>query len=255
MDAPFHLNSVRYALVVGAGHGIGLEVVKHLIQNSKAHVFALFSDKSRAGDLFHLKEKYPERVTYHQVGWKDEAALEKFFAHLNEQKIKFDFVVNTVGVLHSGNLEPEKSLRQVNFQSLTESFQVNAFLTPLLAKFLRPCFERKRTFLFAALSAMVGSIEDNSSGGWYSYRASKTALNMFIKNISLEFKRSFPSSVVLAIHPGTTHTQLSRPFSGNVKHQVWEPGDTATHLFNVFEAKSVEHTGRFYNWDGTQIPW
>lgn len=255
MDVPFYLNSVRCALVVGAGHGIGLEAAKHLIQNSKAQVHALFSEKPRADGLFKLQEKYPERVTCHQVGWKDEADLEELFVRLSEQQIKFDFVLNTVGVLHGGNLGPEKSLRQVNLENLTESFQVNAFLTPLLAKFLRPCLERKRTFLFAALSAMVGSIEDNSSGGWYSYRASKTALNMFIKNISLEFKRSFPSSVVLAIHPGTTHTQLSSPFSSNVKHRVWEPEDTAAHLFDVFEAKSVEHTGRFYNWDGTQIPW
>lgn len=150
-------------------------------------------------------------------------------------------ILNTVGVLHSSTLGPEKSLREISFATLTESFQVNAFLTPLIAKHAKPCLDRKGPFLMAALSAMVGSIADNSSGGWYSYRASKTALNMFIKNISLEFKRSFPESIVLAIHPGTTDTGPSRPFSKNVKHQIWTAEQTAQHLFVSSPDKFLVH--------------
>lgn len=255
MSSSFHLDKVQNALVVGAGHGIGLALVKQLLKHSTACVHAFYSSEPRAFELLELKQEFFERVVCHQVSWVDESSLEKAFTFLSQKRLKFDFVINAVGVLHTEKFGPEKSLRELNLESLTESFQVNAFLTPILAKYLRPCLDRKKTFLFAALSAMVGSIEDNSSGGWYSYRASKTALNMFIKNISLEFRRSFPSSIVLAIHPGTTHTPLSKPFSGNVKHQIWEPSETASHLFNVFEGKSLEQTGCFYNWDGTQIPW
>lgn len=255
MSSLFHLASLKNALVVGAGHGIGFEVVKYILKNSESQVYALYSDTQRARPLLDLRKEAGERVFCHQVDWLDEQQLEYIFNEFSQRKVKFDLILNTVGVLHSESLGPEKSLKEVSFESLTRSFQTNAFLTPLIAKYARPCLDRKKPFMLSALSAMVGSIEDNSSGGWYSYRASKTALNMFVKNISLEFKRSFPSSIVLAIHPGTTHTDLSRPFSKNVKHQIWTAEQTAEHLFKVFESKSVEQTGRFYNWDGRLIPW
>lgn len=255
MSSSFHLTSLENALVVGGGHGIGFEAVKYILKKSKAQVYVLYSNASRGRPLLDLSQSEHKRVLCYQVDWRDEQKLEDVFSRFSQEKIKFDLILNTVGVLHSRTLGPEKSLRDIGLASLTESFQVNAFLTPLIAKYARSCLDRKKTFLMSTLSAMVGSIEDNSSGGWYSYRASKTALNMFIKNISLEFKRSFPSSVVLAVHPGTTHTELSKPFSKNVKHQVWSAEQTAAHLFDVFEFKSVEHTGNFYNWDGRLIPW
>jgi len=255
VDTSFHLKFVKTALVVGAGHGIGLEIARHILNKSDANVHCLYSNESRAEELFRLQSEYKDRIFSHQVNWLHEETLKEVFSTFKDQNQKFDLVLNAVGVLYNERLEPEKSLRQVSMEGLTESFQVNSFLTPLVAKYLRPCLDRKKIVFFAALSAMVGSIEDNSSGGWYSYRASKTALNMFVKNISLEFKRSFPASIVLAIHPGTTNTRLSNPFSKNVKHQIWTSEQTAQHLFEVFESKNVEHTGRFYNWDGTLIPW
>ena len=103
---------------------------------------------------------------------------------------------------------------------------------------------------------MVGSIGDNRLGGWYGYRASKAALNQLLRTLSIECKRTHPGLCVTAIHPGTTDTQLSQPFQGNVKPgKLYTPEQSAKRIIEVVMQGSPEDTGRFVNWDGKTIPW
>lgn len=156
-------------------------------------------------------------------------------------------------MLEGESFGPEKSLRDINIDNLTQVFQVNSFVTPLWAKYLKKKFSKESPSIFATLSAMVGSIEENEIGGWYGYRASKTALNMFVKTISIEFERSRLKTSVVAIHPGTTKTELSQNFLKGIKHKVWEPKGAAQNILNVLEKCPEEGTGLFKNWDGRTI--
>ena len=102
---------------------------------------------------------------------------------------------------------------------------------------------------------MVGSIGDNRLGGWYGYRASKAALNQFMRTLAVECRRTHPGLCVTAIHPGTTDTTLSQPFLGNVRPgKLYTPRQSAQRIIRVILEGQPEDSGRFVNWDGNPIP-
>jgi NAD(P)-dependent dehydrogenase (short-subunit alcohol dehydrogenase family) len=110
--------------------------------------------------------------------------------------------------------------------------------------------------VFASLSARVGSIGDNRLGGWYAYRGAKAAQNMFTRTLAIEWARSRRNVVCVALHPGTTDTDLSRPFQANVPaEQLFPVGRTVHQLLDVIDRLSPAHSGRFLAWDGSEIPW
>ena len=233
------------AVVFGAGHGIGLALVKKLMRTHD--IYATYRIKDKASGLLSL-----ENVACFQVDPLNEADLEKFATHFKKSHI--DLIVNSIGVLEVGK-SPEKSFRSMDLDTMKEVFSINAFITPLIAKYFYKYFSRDSQSVFATLSAMVGSIGDNKIGGWDSYRASKTALNMFNKNISNELSLLRIPCKVLSIHPGTTETELSEKYLKGVKHTVWNPDDTASHILDVIENHEKYDSGAFVNWDGAVLPW
>ncbi|MDX1321189.1 MAG: SDR family NAD(P)-dependent oxidoreductase, partial [Oceanospirillum sp.] len=128
--------------------------------------------------------------------------------------------------------------------------------TLLLAQHFSSALKKSTRGIFAAVSAKVGSIEDNRLGGWYSYRASKAALNMALKTLSIEWQRSHKQLCVAALHPGTTDTGLSEPFQKNVPEgKLFTPEQTGHYLLNVLEQLTPEQTGSFFSWNGETLPW
>jgi len=126
----------------------------------------------------------------------------------------------------------------------------------LLAKHLHGKFRHGRPAVFATVSAKVGSIEDNRLGGWFSYRASKAALNMCLKTLAIEWHRSLPNVAVTALHPGTTDTALSRPFQRNVPDgQLFTPEQGVTRMLNVLDGLNSADSGQFLAFDGEKLPW
>jgi NAD(P)-dependent dehydrogenase (short-subunit alcohol dehydrogenase family) len=250
------VDQINHALIFGGGHGIGLSLVKNLLSDVK-NVWVTYRKLDQAQELLRLKDQYHDSLHLFQVDPLKEKELESFFAELKEglKGDKLDLVVNSIGLLQTELGGPEKSLREISLEKLVQVFQVNAFVTPLIAKHLKPFFSKSTPSVFATLSAMVGSIGENEMGGWYAYRASKTALNMFIKNIAIEFKRQGLKTSVVSLHPGTTKTQLSEKFIGGIKHKVWEPEETAKNLIKVISTIPPEESGLFLNWDGRTILW
>ena len=123
-------------------------------------------------------------------------------------------------------------------------------------KHVLPLSPRSGKFVFASLSARVGSIGDNRLGGWYAYRASKAALNMLIRTLAIEHRRTRPSGVCVALHPGTVETALSEPFrSGVPAEKLFSPAQAAEALLAVMDRLGPEANGGFYAWDGAPIPW
>ena len=255
MSDSFSFSRLRSALIVGAGHGIGFALVQRIRALApRALVFATYRRADFAGPLLDLASG-DSLVSTFLVDPLMEDAFSCVRLH-SAFSGSLDLLINAVGTLHDESDRPERSLDALNLAQLHRTFAVNAFVTPLLARWAKPLLARDQPTAFAALSAKVGSISDNKLGGWYSYRASKSALNMFIKTIALEFGRSgLPKCSVLAIHPGTTDTTLSRPFQRGVKHQIWSPAESAEHILDTIVSASAEGTGLFKNWDGTTLSW
>lgn len=169
---------------------------------------------------------------------------------------KADWVINCVGLLHSGEHKPEKTIRRLAPEDFLLNLQVNCLPTLLLAKHFHPLLRQSQAGRFVAISARVGSIADNALGGWYSYRVSKAALNMALKNISIEWRRSLPRCSVAALHPGTVDTCLSEPFQSGLRSgQLLTPVQSADYLLGIITGLTPDNSGQFWAWDGEILPW
>lgn len=170
--------------------------------------------------------------------------------------VPYSIIVCCVGVLHNDIVQPEKRLEQLNAEALAEYFRVNTIIPALCLRFFSRLLDRNSPSKFVFLSAMVGSIADNALGGWYGYRSSKAALNMMVKTASIEVARTNKQACLAVMHPGTTQSSLSRPYSGQVKSdKYYTPEQSAQRIIEVVEQLTPEQNGNFFNWDGTQIAW
>lgn len=165
-----------------------------------------------------------------------------------------DLVIVATGLLHAPGIAPEKSWAALDPAALARLFAVNATGPALLAKHLLPRLPKGRKTVFAALSARVGSISDNRLGGWHGYRASKAALNMLVKGLSIELARRNPEALIVALHPGTVETALSEPFRGAAPKGAVTPAEAARNLLDVIDRLTPADSGGFFAFDGAPIP-
>jgi len=252
----FEIQNAQSAVVIGGGRGIGLGLVYQLLHDyPNLELFATYRSADRALGLLELEAQHASRLSTVKCDPLSEQELAELASTIKEQHKNIDLILIAPGILHLPGGSPEKSLRNIDLTQLQEVFQVNAFITPLVAKHMKKLISRSQPSAFISLSAMVGSIEDNELGGWYGYRASKTALNMFLKTIAIELQRSGFKAHVGAIHPGTTKTDLSAKFVDTVQHKVWDPQGSAKNILQVINDLNPGETGFFKNWDGTTIPW
>jgi NAD(P)-dependent dehydrogenase (short-subunit alcohol dehydrogenase family) len=165
-------------------------------------------------------------------------------------------IVVASGLLHAPGVRPERALGELDPDAFLKLLAVNALGPALIAKHFLPLTPRQRPSLFAALSARVGSLRDNRLGGWYSYRASKAALNMLLLTLAIEQRRTRPFLTCVALHPGTVATALSAPFvRGRTLEQRFEPEQAAGQLLAVMDQLTPDDSGGFFAWDGASIPW
>ena len=246
------------ALVQGASRGIGLEFVRQLLAETPVElVVATCRAPGQAGDLAALAANEP-RLRLVALDVTDESNIARAAAEVAATTDRLHLLVNCAGVLHGGGarLAPEKRLADVRQDALAASFAVNAFGPLLVAKHFEQLLAHRDRAVFASISARVGSITDNRLGGWYAYRGAKAAQNMFTKSLAIEWARSRRNVVCVALHPGTTDTGLSRPFQANVPpDKLFSPERTVRQLLEVIDRLTPAQTGRFYAWDGREIPW
>lgn len=223
-------------IVFGAGRGIGLQFVKSLLlKDSKAKVIAQFREPERAQELLGLAEEHKERLSVVRLDPGDESHLEAWTAELKSAGIEASQVFSTIGFLHNENIQPEKSSRELSSEQLHAYFQGNCVVNALIAKHCKKLFSRKSPAVFAVVSGRVGSIDDNVMGGWYGYRMAKAALNMMLKNYSIELKNSRFPVQVFSLHPGTVDTELSAPFSKSVKHQIFSSEESVEQMLKAID--------------------
>lgn len=222
------------ALVVGAPGGIGGAIADRL--------------ESQGTRVTRLS-----RSSKPPIDFADESSLSAA-AQALKANAPFDLVFVATGILHSDDFGPEKSWKMLEKSPLEQVFLVNTIGPMLAARHLLPLMPRKGRSVFAALSARVGSISDNRLGGWYGYRASKAALNQFIRTLSIELGRTHEDLVALALHPGTVDTDLSGPFQGNVPHgKLFTPDYSAEKLIAVMAEATPDDSGKHYDWAGEEV--
>jgi NAD(P)-dependent dehydrogenase (short-subunit alcohol dehydrogenase family) len=230
------------AVVIGAGGGIGSALVATLAASGRY---------SRV----HALSRHPRADDGHVGGGFIDISDEASIAHA-AQRIgpSLDLVVVATGILHEDGRMPEKALRELDGAALARILEVNTIGPALAFKHFAPLLAKDRRAVIAALSARVGSISDNRTGGWYGYRASKAALNMIVKSAAIEIARSRPQAVCVAVHPGTVDTPLSAPFQRGVQPgRLFAPTRAAAQLVSVLGNLRPEQSGRIFAWDGSEI--
>lgn len=229
----------KSAVIFGANGGIGSAVADALALDDRFDSVISFS-RSETSPV-------PVDIT-------SEKSIEVAAIWLKEQGVTPSFIFVATGLLYDDNKGPEKSLRQLDADWLLKSYQVNAIGPALIAKYFLPLMERKEAIRFAVLSARVGSISDNHLGGWYGYRAAKAALNMMVRNLSIEWSRKNDRSIIVALHPGTVDTALSKPFQSNVPDgKLFDSHRAARQLLNVLDMLKPADSGKIFAWDGAEI--
>ncbi len=228
------------AVVVGSG-GIGSALLAQLRSDGRyAQVLAL----GRSGDI--------------ALDLTDEASVAHAAAQLATAiataSAPLRLVMVASGVLQGPGVAAEKSWRDIDAAQMARAFAVNAIGPALLAKHLLPLLPREGRSVFAALSARVGSIGDNRLGGWYSYRASKAALNQLLRCAAIELRRSRPQALCVALHPGTVATPLSQPFRKSGLAVQTPPAATAQ-LLALVERLQATDSGGFFDVSGQPVPW
>jgi NAD(P)-dependent dehydrogenase (short-subunit alcohol dehydrogenase family) len=160
------------------------------------------------------------------------------------------------GVLQVDGRAPEKRLAELDAATMARALAVNAVGPALLIKHFHGLLPLRERALLGVLSARVGSIGDNRLGGWYSYRASKAALNMLLRTAAVEVARQRPLAVLAALHPGTVRSPLSAPIIGGAAAAAASPAEAARRLLSVLDALPAEGaSGSFHAWDGAPVPW
>lgn len=225
------MTQIRAALILGASGGIGRALAARLDADG-ARVTGL----SRSRDGLDLTQ--PDTVADHAARLSGTA---------------FDLIFNATGALVIDGHEPEKTTDAITAEAMAAQFALNATGAALAIRHFAPLLARQGRPVFATLSARVGSIGDNGLGGWIAYRAAKAAQNQIIRTAAIEWRRRNPGSVMVALHPGTVETALTRKYAA--RYPTITPERSAEALLAVIDSLTPKDTGSFRDWKGQVVPW
>jgi len=238
------------ALVLGASGGLAQALIAQFLADQ--HIETVIAVSSKPA---------PDSVQAESgLLWIQTEYAEPAMAEVVEQLKDYSGSISRVcichGLLHTDSLWPEKRLEDIKPEALHEIFQANAVVPALWLKLLHRVLKAKQPTIVAALSARVGSISDNRLGGWYAYRSSKSALNMLLKNIAIEYARRVKNVKLISFHPGTTDTDLSKPFQAAVPEgKLFTPEFVAERLIGIMDSAVVDGQLSYLDWDNKTIPY
>ena len=236
---------LKNIVIIGSAGALGNALTTQVSLSNPDAVIHAFSRKESLAEL--------KNISTHVIDYGSEISIESA-ALLASEDGPIDLLIIATGILHDGEFTPEKSLKELSAEKLQYFFTANTILPAIVAKHFTPHLNKTERSIFAVLSARAGSISDNGMGGWYSYRASKAALNMIIKNVSIEVGRRNKKAIIVGLHPGTVDSNLSKPFKKNVPEgQLFTPDYSALKLLDVLFDLMPKDSGSFFAWDGEEI--
>lgn len=235
----------RVAAVFGSTGGIGRALCEELAQRGCERVYC----GSRTGG-----EPAGGPFSPFAFDLTDEDSIATAASAMRDDPPEWIVVASGILTLADGT-GPERSYKRLDPAAMAEVFALNTIGPALIAKHMLPMMPRDRRFVFAALSARVGSISDNGLGGWHSYRSSKAALNMLLRNFALETGRTHAEGVVVGLHPGTVDSALSQPFQSNLPEgQLQTPQEAAGKLVQVMAGLTPDASGKVFDFSGAEVP-
>ena len=230
-------------LIAGASGAIGKEFTRFYSDDPNVEKIVTLSRK--------VIESRDEKIQSIEIDYSKEETFKNLDKIVELESISS--IIIATGILHTDQIKPEKSINGIDFESLKDVFQVNVFGPILLVKNLLPLIKKSQGVKIVFLTARVGSISDNELGGWYSYRSSKSALNMMIRNLSIELQRANKEHIVIGIHPGTVKSHLSEPFLRHVKHNIFSPRESVELMSQVISNNSQKDSGKCFDFSGKVI--
>jgi NAD(P)-dependent dehydrogenase (short-subunit alcohol dehydrogenase family) len=243
----------RCALVLGASGGLGSAIVSEFLNDPEIDkVFAVSSKKNPVGSN---EGQNQSKLVWLQAEYS-EPQMADTVSQLMPHAGTFSRVCVCHGLLHSDKLWPEKRLEDITSEALQEIFHSNTVVPALWLKLLFKILKGQTPCIVATMSARVGSLSDNNLGGWYAYRASKAALNMVLKTASIEYARRAKNVKLIAFHPGTTDTALSKPFQSTVPTgKLFTTEFVAERLAMIMDSAQLDGELSYLDWDGRTIAW
>lgn len=236
-------HQLKNIAIVGASGAIGSAFMNLLAEQKDVQKIYAFSRSPLSSAS--------SKVKTDQIDITNESSIETAAQFISES---LDLIILATGLLHQDNIMPEKSLKDLSFEKFEKIYAVNTIGPALVMKHFLPKLNRESKSIFAALSARVGSISDNQLGGWYSYRSSKAALNMLIKNASIEIARTNKQAIIIGLQPGTVDSHLSKPFQGHIDPEHLFTADySAAKLLEVFTQLTPDTSGKCFDYKGEEI--
>jgi NAD(P)-dependent dehydrogenase (short-subunit alcohol dehydrogenase family) len=220
-------------IITGASRGIGLELTRQTLSKGD-QVLAVARQPKNSPGLGELLKKYPQKLQVLTADMTDPEVTEKILSAAKAWT-HVDILINNAGIFREGK-NPE------DFQA---SFHTNAVAPFLVSQALLPQLKKSAHGRVVQITSQMGSIADNSSGGYSAYRASKAALNMLNKCLTVEN----PWLTAIVIHPGWVKTDMGG------KSAPVEPVDSAAGIWKVIHELRHEDSGNFFNFRGETLPW
>jgi NAD(P)-dependent dehydrogenase (short-subunit alcohol dehydrogenase family) len=235
---------MKKVAVIGSSGAIGNAFLEHYIKDESVENIFSFS----RSNIFIENNK----VIHGLIDVENETSIQKASQSLEE--VKLDEIIIASGLLHTEDFGPEKSIKDLEADNILKILSVNTVGPAIVGKYFLPLLNKKNKSVMAFLSARVGSISENKLGGWYSYRASKAALNQIIKNFSIEINRVNPQAIILGLQPGTVESNFSQPFKKNVKEgNLFTAQYSVSMLLDVINSSTTKDSGKLIGWDGEEI--
>ena len=235
---------MRKVAVIGSSGAIGRAFVDHYINDLSINSIFSFSRSSIGIDN--------NKVKHFLIDIENESSIEN--AAKSVEETNFDEIIIASGLLHTNEFGPEKSIKDLKADNILKVLNVNTVGPAIIGKYFLPLLNKDNKSVMAFLSARVGSISENKLGGWYAYRASKSALNQVIKTFSIELKRTNPKAIIIGLQPGTVDSELSAPFKRSVSNnKLFSAEYSVSQLIGVIERADESSSGNLISWDGEII--
>lgn len=224
-------------LITGANRGLGLEFVKQYAADGW-QVLACCRDLASANQLQATARQY-DNIHLHTLDVGDFSQIDTLAQQLSAQSI--DVLINNAGIY------PESRTGTIDKAAWLAGFAINSIAPYKMATAFQPHLARSQLKKMATLSSKMGSIDDNTSGGSYMYRSSKTALNMVMKSLSIDWQAV--GIAVVTLHPGWVRTDMGGP------NGLIDAPASVSGLRKVIAQLTLAETGKFIAYDGQVIPW
>jgi len=231
------MSHIKYTvLITGTNRGLGLEFVKQFAIEGY-QVIACTRKINKKDELHQLQKKF-KTISICKLDIANFSSIDQF-AKLFKKPI--DILINNAGVY------PDSSVDHVDYKSWLDAFKINTLAAFKMTKAFLPHLKKGQLKKIASLTSKMGSIDDNSGGGEYIYRSSKTALNMVMKSLSIDLKPYDLS--VITLHPGWVRTDMGGP------NGLIDVDESVAGMKRQIDKLTIRTSGQFFSYDGKKISW